>query len=193
MAGCNEKFPLCPEIYVIKWSYSGLKGWGAGVTLSGIQARSIVRREQLRAGTETRPDNRSAKLPVGKARRNRRGFTFVELLIVMVIIGILLANTIPQFAGVTRSAERVAVKANLKTIDSVIMLYRAAHGVFPDTPVSLYPGAGATLLPWPTGPAGAQYALYNMVNGIYRAAVTGDIGGFTLPAGVIYTLEILPW
>lgn len=161
------------------------------MTLSGIQARSIAGNGCGRARRFAH--TMFAKLLAGKVRSNRKGFTFVELLIVMVIIGILVANAIPQFTGVTRSAERATVKANLRTIDSAIVMYRAAHGVFPDAPAPLYTGSGATLLAWPTGPAGAQYALYNMGNGIYRATVSGDVGGFTLPAGVIYTLEILPW
>lgn len=128
-----------------------------------------------------------------KARSNSKGFTLVELMVVVVIIGILVAIAIPQFANVTQNAERAAVEANLRTIDGAITMYRAAQGVFPGTPAPLYGGgAGATLLDWPTGPAGAQYRLYDMGAGIYRAAVSGNVGGHNMTA-IYYRLENLPW
>lgn len=46
-------------------------------------------------------------------RRNKKGFTIVELVIVIGVIGILSAILIPTFVNVTRNAERAALKANL--------------------------------------------------------------------------------
>jgi len=120
-----------------------------------------------------------------KARSNRKGFTLVELMVVVVIIGILVAIAIPQFAGVTQRAERTAVEANLRTIDGAIMMYRAERGVFPVAPGDLYGTTDPNLLNWPTGPAAATYSIYAQ-----RAVVSGNAGGETLSS---YRLENLPW
>ena len=46
--------------------------------------------------------------------RGRRGFTLIEILIVVVILGILAAVTVPQFAGASTDAGRVMFMNNLR-------------------------------------------------------------------------------
>ena len=48
-----------------------------------------------------------------KFRRNKKGFTIVELVIVIGVIGILSAILIPTFVGLNEQADRARVKANL--------------------------------------------------------------------------------
>ncbi len=64
----------------------------------------------------------------------RRGFTLVEILIVVVILGILAAIVIPQFTTASMEATRSAVLSQLQTIDNQIELYRAKNPG--DTPVA---------------------------------------------------------
>ncbi len=59
------------------------------------------------------------------------GFTLVELLIVVIILAVLAAVVIPQFASSTVEARESALDANLSAMRGAIELYRAQHGVYP--------------------------------------------------------------
>ncbi len=59
------------------------------------------------------------------------GFTIVELLIVIVVIGILAAITIVAYNGIQNRANDAAVQSNLDAIGKQIRLYYAREGVFP--------------------------------------------------------------
>lgn len=68
-----------------------------------------------------------------KTKRNR-GFTLVEILIVVVILGILAAIVIPQFSNASEEASINRVKSDLQTARSQIQLYKIQHlGSLPAT------------------------------------------------------------
>jgi len=57
----------------------------------------------------------------------KRGFTLVEILIVVVILGILAAIVIPQFTGASTEAKESSLVSDLQTIRSQIELYKIQH------------------------------------------------------------------
>lgn len=59
------------------------------------------------------------------------GFTLIELLIVAIMLAILAAIIVPQFAGTTDGAQQAALRSDLAGIRSAIALYRQEHGEFP--------------------------------------------------------------
>jgi general secretion pathway protein G len=69
-----------------------------------------------------------------------KGFTLVEILIVVIILGILAAIVIPQFTEASGDARLSSLVTNLQTIRSQLLLYKAQHiEAFPGTD-----GASAT-------------------------------------------------
>jgi prepilin-type N-terminal cleavage/methylation domain-containing protein len=57
-----------------------------------------------------------------------RGFTLIELMIVIVILGILAAISMPQFANASSEARRSSLLSMTRTMANQIQIYRLQHG-----------------------------------------------------------------
>lgn len=69
-----------------------------------------------------------------QARRRRArpgGFTLVEILIVVLILGILAAIVIPAFASATDDSRKSAFVQDLRTFEQALERYRIDHDTFP--------------------------------------------------------------
>jgi prepilin-type N-terminal cleavage/methylation domain-containing protein len=84
------------------------------------------------------------------------GFTLVELLIVAIILAILAAIIIPQFASTTTDAQEAALRANVAGMRSSIDLYRQQHGEYPGVSAATGGTCSGTA---GTGVAGSQQAI----------------------------------
>ena len=66
--------------------------------------------------------------------KNQNGFTLVEIMVVVIIIGILAALVIPKFTGRTEDARKAAAKSQIDTnFSTALDMYEAENGSYPTT------------------------------------------------------------
>ncbi len=97
-------------------------------------------------------------------RQNRKGFTIVELLIVIVVIGILAAIVIVAFSGVQQRARDTIRKQNANDLAKALVMHYTEKGNYIDTDVNVS-GDG-----WVNGGSAADLAAPNLVLGKLRSA-----------------------
>ena len=119
-------------------------------------------------------------------RRKNRGFTLVELLIVVAIIGILAAIAIPKFAELIRKSSEGASKGNLGALRSAMSIYYGdMEGSYPSTLTALTIGGKyLTVIPPAKAPnyhadAGTEVVMVAAgIAGEVVAAAPSDVGGW---------------
>ena len=63
----------------------------------------------------------------------QRGYTLLEIMVVVFIVGLLAAIVVPRLMGRTDEARVTAAIANMKSIEQALGLYRLDNGVYPTT------------------------------------------------------------
>jgi len=64
---------------------------------------------------------------------NQRGFTLIELMVVIVILGILAGLIIPRIMGRPEEARRMKARIQIESIETALKLYKLDNGSYPST------------------------------------------------------------
>ncbi|MDP3843614.1 MAG: type II secretion system major pseudopilin GspG [Oxalobacteraceae bacterium] len=135
----------------------------------------------------------------------QRGFTLIEIMVVVVILGVLAALVVPKLMGRTDEARIVAAKQDIATIMQALKLYKLDNQRYPSTEQGLQslitrPTAGPAANGWKTGgyldklpkdPWGGAYQLLSP--GIKGETDVFSLGADGQPGGSDNDADIGSW
>ena len=116
--------------------------------------------------------------------KRRQGFTLVEIMVVVIILGLLAALVVPRVLGQGEEARRTAAQVQLKEIEQALDLFHLDNGFFPTTDQ----GIGALVEKPRSGPEPRKYRSGGYLKKIptdpwgrpYRYANPGPSGGIEI-------------
>jgi general secretion pathway protein G len=68
-----------------------------------------------------------------RTRRRESGFTLIEIMVVVIILGILVSLIAPNIFGVLDDAEVTATRAQMRNLEVALDMYRMNHSRYPAT------------------------------------------------------------
>ena len=89
-------------------------------------------------------------------KRDERGFTLIEIMVVIVILGILAAFIAPKFIGQEEKARNIQARVQIKSLESALQFYKLDTGSYPTTEQGLQalvepPATGELAKSWREG------------------------------------------
>jgi general secretion pathway protein G len=89
-------------------------------------------------------------------KRNEEGFTLIEIMVVIIILGLLVAIVAPKILGRTDDARIAAAKLQIRQLEEALHLYKLDNGVYPTTEQGLdalvnKPSVGDVPMHWRDG------------------------------------------
>jgi len=96
---------------------------------------------------------------IGKMKRDERGFTLIEIMIVVLIIGVLLAIAVPSFVNARTTSRANACIANLKQVDSAKEQFAMDNKLAAGAAVAWTDLVTTYIKTQPTCPSGGTYTI----------------------------------
>lgn len=114
-----------------------------------------------------------------KTKKATNAFTLIEIMIVVLIIGILLAIAVPNFVRARETSRAKACVANLKTIDGAVQQFAMTHNVQNGSGIGALGLQGLMdegfLKTLPACPSSGTYA-FTTINSSPTCSVGGTVG-----------------
>ena len=93
---------------------------------------------------------------MGRFIHDKAGFTLIELMVVIIILGLLAAIVMPRIVGETDKARYGAAQAQMRILEDSLKRYKLDNGLFPSTEQGLdalvrRPNVGVLPRGWPEG------------------------------------------
>ncbi len=98
-------------------------------------------------------------MPMTRGRSSESGFTLIELMIVVVILGVLAALVIPNYGRFVRNSKCARTASELRSLSTAFVAYQASYGDFPPDSRPPPPGMEEFINPalWADAPLGGTY------------------------------------
>ncbi|MGH7391091.1 MAG: type IV pilin protein [Candidatus Rokuibacteriota bacterium] len=123
--------------------------------------------------------------------RNARGFTLIELMIVVAIIGVLTAIAIPLYAGITSKARLSKAQADTRTLATAVTMYFAHMETLPavlndltataTNPSGVTAGPFLATIPAPPNISWTPYTYVAATPPVFTISTTGEGYTVTMP------------
>ena len=118
-----RRIPVDPMTGKAEWGLRSMQDDPTSDSYGGQSVFDVLQNPRVRPWTA--PSMRTGRAIMRTNRKNDAGFTLVELMIVMAIIGVLAVVAIPSYVGAVKQAREAVLKEDLHVMRSAIDSYTA--------------------------------------------------------------------